>query len=93
MPFIHCQFSGVMTEHGISYGPGVTGGQAARAITAGCPSKKISMVPSGCNIRPLPPGLPAPPIWSSWSTTVTSKPSNYATGLKWPWPIAMFPSR
>lgn len=42
MPFIHCQFSGVMTEHGISYGPGndgVTGGQAARSIQASCPSR------------------------------------------------------
>ena len=41
MPFIHCQFSGVLNESGVSFGPGndgVTGGQSARPIPAASPS-------------------------------------------------------
>ena len=42
MPYIPCQFSGVLTMGGVAYGPGndgVTGGQNARAIPAQSPSR------------------------------------------------------
>ncbi len=41
MPYIQCQFSGVLTQAGVSYGPGnagVTGGQEARSIPAALPT-------------------------------------------------------
>ena len=44
MPFIHCQYSGVLTETGVSYGPGhdgSTGGQEARAVPAACSKTQL----------------------------------------------------